>query len=75
MMLEEPDHRSIDVVNVDDSNFRQQQRRPGGSNGATPQNRGGNAVLPSRRNAQGFGQYSDNLGAYEQDPSLNMYMQ
>jgi len=73
MMLEEPDHRSIDVVNVDDSNFRQ-QRRPGGSNGATPQNRG-NVVMPSRRNAQGFVQYSDNLGAYDQDPSLNMYMQ
>jgi hypothetical protein len=66
MMLEEPDHRSIDVVNVDDSNFRQ-HRRPGGSNGTTPQNRG-NVVMPSRRNAQGFVQYSDNLGAYDQDP-------
>ena len=52
MMQEEPDHRSIDVVNVDDSNFRQ-QRRPGGSNGATPQNRG-NVVMQSRRNAQGL---------------------
>ena len=52
MMQEEPDHRSIDVINVDDSNFRQ-QRRPGGSNGATPQNRG-NVVMQSRRNAQGL---------------------
>lgn len=47
MTGEEPDRRSIEVVNVDDSNFRQ-PRRQGGSNGATPQNNRGN--MPTRRN-------------------------